>query len=147
MRGNAEEGAQARHGSCVVMQTKMRKRGQLVRRNAVEGTQTGQSRVVGLGTKVRRRGAARASECGRRCAGVARLVRGNTGEGAQTGQTGSWDWAQKCAGVARLVSGNAGEGAQMGQSRVVGLGAKVRRRGAAREWEYGRRYADTGRSG
>ena len=75
---------------------------------------------------------------------MGRLVGGNAGEGAQTGQTGSWDWAQKCAGVARLVSGNAGEGAQMGQSRVVGLGAKVRRRGAAREWECGQRYADMG---
>ena len=147
MRGNAEEGAQARHGSCVVMQTKMRKRGQLVRRNAVEGTQTGQSRVVGLGTKVRRRGAARASECGRRCAGVARLVRGNTGEGAQTGQTGSWDWAQKCAGGGRLVGGYAGEGTQTGQSRIVGLGTKVRRRGAACGSECGRRCADGARSG
>ena len=41
------------------------------------------------------------------------------------GKAGSWGWAQKCAGVARLVGGNAGEGAQTGQSRVVGLGAKV----------------------
>ena len=33
-------------------------------------------------------------------------------------------------------------GAQTGQSRVVGLGAKVRRRGAASGWECGRRCAD-----
>ena len=41
------------------------------------------------------------------------------------GKAGSWGWAQKCAGVARLVGRNAGEGAQTGQSRIVGLGAKV----------------------
>ena len=36
-------------------------------------------------------------------------------------------------------------GAQTGQSRVVGLGAKVRRRGTARTWKCGRRCADAGR--
>lgn len=40
-------------------------------------------------------------------------------------KAGSWGWARKCAGVARLVGRNAGEGAQTGQSRIVRLGAKV----------------------
>ena len=44
--------------------------------------------------------------------------------------------------MARLVGRNAGEGAQTGQSRIVGLGAKVRRPGAAGRSGYGRRCAD-----
>ncbi len=42
---------------------------------------------------------------------------------------------------------NAGEGTQTGQSRVVGLGAKVCRRGAAGRSGYGRRYADGAKPG
>ena len=38
-------------------------------------------------------------------------------------------------------------GAQTGQSRVVGLGTKVRRRGASRAWECGGRCADGAKPG
>ena len=66
-------------------------------------------------------------------------------EGRRRGKAGSWGWAQKCAGVARLVRGNADEGAQARGGSCVGIRAKVRRRGAARGSECGRRYAGGGR--
>ena len=47
--------------------------------------------------------------------------------------------------MARLVSGNAGEGAQTGQNRIVGLGAKVRRRGKAGSWGWAQKCAGVAR--
>lgn len=37
----------------------------------------------------------------------------------------AWECGRRCAGMARLVGRNAGEGAQTGQSRIVGMGTKV----------------------